>query len=62
MSGYVIESGIAEHGTNPNWIRVGRADDRDSAYVRMVLFALDASRGLYEPHGGRKLRVREINR
>jgi hypothetical protein len=57
---YVIESGIAEHGTPQNWWPLERHDDKDAAYDRMVSFALASRPGLYEPYGNRKLRVREI--
>jgi hypothetical protein len=57
---YVIESGIAIRGVQPAWISHERTEDRDRAYDRMVSLALVSSRGLYGPHGGRRLRVREI--
>jgi hypothetical protein len=59
---YVIESGVSHHGQNPMWVVVERGhNDRDVAYFAMVERA-HSMQVLYEPHGGRKLRVREIQR
>ena len=57
---YVIESGVSYPGRNPMWVVVeNRHTDRDVAYHAMVERALMLP-VLYEPHGGRKLRVREV--
>lgn len=55
---YVIESGIRRRPAQ-GWTVVDRHEDRDTAYDAMVARAL-LLRGMYGPHGGRKLRVREI--
>jgi hypothetical protein len=63
---YVIESGPAERSVR-DWLPVesiegGDKPARDYAYERMVSYALASEEHLYEPHGGRKLRVREIEK
>lgn len=57
---YVIESGLSEHGRNPMWtvIRTGY-DNPSDAFTDLRAFARSL-RVMYEPHGNRKLRVREI--
>jgi hypothetical protein len=57
---YVIESGIALANRPKNWtVTDENIADRNDAYRLMVLRAL-LLKALYEPHGGRRLRVREI--
>lgn len=59
---YVIESGIAIRNRPPAWVVVDEdIDDRDVAYRAMVARA-HSMQVLYEPHGGRVLRVREVQR
>lgn len=56
---FFIESGIAIRNRHPAWVVVDdRIEDRDIAYRAMVARA-HSLQVLYEPHGGRKLRVRE---
>lgn len=56
---YVIESGLTIPNRRPDWTQVDTTDNRDTAYRLMVSRALSLQ-VMYEPHGGRKLRVREI--
>lgn len=56
---YVIESGLTIPNRRPDWTQVDTTDNRDTAYRLMVSRALFLQ-VMYEPHGGRKLRVREI--
>jgi len=57
---YVIESGVSRHEGAPMWVVVERGHtDPEIAYHALVERAL-SMRVLYEPHGGRKLRVREV--
>ncbi len=59
---YVIEFGISIPGVKPMWVVLeNRHTDPEVAYHAMVERAR-SMQVLYEPHGGRKLRVREINR
>ena len=55
---YVIESGVRRHEW-AGWTRLAETEDRDDAYQQMLARAL-LLRGMYGPHGGRKLRVREV--
>lgn len=57
---YVIESGLTEPGRNPMWtvLRRGYTDPSD-AFTDLWEFARSL-KVMYGPHGGRKLRVREI--
>ncbi len=57
---YVIESGRRKAPREWEQVESG-LEDPDVAYVAMVDRAL-FQRAMYEPHGGRRLRVRENNR
>lgn len=56
---FFIESGIAIRNRHPAWVIVDdRIDNPDIAYRAMVSRARSLQ-VLYEPHGGRRLRVRK---
>lgn len=56
---FLIESGRTIKTRPPAWEIVDTADDPDLAY-RLMVSRAHYMRVLYEPHGGRKLRVRRV--
>jgi hypothetical protein len=55
-----MESGVVHRDCDPMWTVVERGDaDSEVAHASMLERALSL-RVLYEPHGGRQLRVREV--
>lgn len=56
---YVIESGLSVPNRPRDWTVVDEASDSWVAYRVMVARAL-LLKALYGPHGGRRLRVREV--
>jgi len=54
---YVIESGLWTE--DRVWVQVGTCTDKEAAYAEMVERAKYLT-VYYNPHGGRKLRVREV--
>lgn len=60
MTTFLLESGVVREDPRDDamWHPIERHDDAKVAYDRMVSWASAASRGLYGPHGSRRLRVR----